>query len=83
VVTGLQIRAARGFLAWDRRYLAKKAVVTIYTLERIETGAEISGSAMVKGLAAIQAALEAEGIEFTDDKGVPGVRLHAKKRKGK
>ena len=52
-------------------------------MERIETGAEISGTAMVKGLAAIKAALEAEGIEFTDDKGVPGVRLHPKKRKGK
>jgi hypothetical protein len=38
---------------------------------------------MVKGLAAIQAALEAEGIEFTDDNGVPGVRLHPKKRKWK
>jgi transcriptional regulator with XRE-family HTH domain len=83
VVTGLQIRAARGFLAWDRRDLAKKAVVTIYTLERIETGAEISGITMVKGIAAVKAALEAEGIEFTDDKGVPGVRLHPKKRKGK
>jgi hypothetical protein len=78
MINGPQIRAARGFLAWDRRDLAKKAVVTIYTLEGIETGAEISGSAMVKGLAAIQAALEAEGIEFTDDKGVPGVRLHPK-----
>ena len=50
--------------------------------ERIETGAEISGTAMVKGLAAIKAALEAEGIEFMDDAGVPGVRLHPKKRKG-
>jgi transcriptional regulator with XRE-family HTH domain len=83
MINGLQIRAARGFLAWDRRDLAKKAVVTIYTLERIETGAEISGSAMLEGLAAVQAALEAEGIEFADDKGVPGVRLHPKKRKGK
>jgi hypothetical protein len=83
VINGLQIRAARGFLAWDRRDLAKKAVVTIYVIERIETGAEISGTAMVKGLAAVQAALEAEGIEFTDDKGVLGVRLHTKKRKGK
>lgn len=52
-------------------------------IERIETGAKISGTAMVKGLAAIQAALEAEGIEFADDKGVLGVRLHPKKRKGK
>lgn len=51
MINGLQIRAARGFLAWDRRDLAKKAVVTTHTLERIETGAEISGSAMVKGLA--------------------------------
>jgi len=83
MINGLQIRAARGFLAWDRRDLAKKAVVTTHTLERIETDAEISGSAMVKGLAAIQAALEAEGIEFSHDKGVPGVRLHPKKRKGK
>jgi hypothetical protein len=38
---------------------------------------------MVKGMAAEKAALEAEGIEFMDDKGVPGVRLHPKKRKGK
>ncbi|MGB8548216.1 MAG: transcriptional regulator [Xanthobacteraceae bacterium] len=83
MIIGPQIRAARGFLAWDRRDLAKKAVVTIYTVERIETGAEISGTAMVKGLAAIKAALEAEGIEFMDDAGVPGVRLHPKKRKGK
>src|ERR1700730_966249 len=32
-INGLQFRAARGFLAWDRRDLAEKAVVTIYTLE--------------------------------------------------
>ena len=38
---------------------------------------------MVKGLAAIKAALEAEGIEFIDDGGVPGVRLHPKGRKAK
>jgi hypothetical protein len=31
--------------------------------------------------AAIKAALEAEGIEFTDDKGVLGVLLHPKKRR--
>jgi hypothetical protein len=62
VITGPQIRAARGFLAWDRRDLAKKAIVTIYTVERLETGADISGTAIAKGLAAIKAALEAEGI---------------------
>ena len=52
-ITGMQIRAARGFLAWDRRDLAKNSVVTLYTIERLETGAEISGAAMTKGLAAV------------------------------
>jgi transcriptional regulator with XRE-family HTH domain len=80
VITGRQLRAARGFLAWDRRDLAQKAVVTIYTLERIETGTEISGAAMTKALSAIRAALEAEGVEFTDVAGVLGVRLHTKKK---
>ena len=72
-ITGKQIRAARGFLAWDRRDLAKKSVVTLYAIERIETGAEMSGAAMTKGLAAIKVTLEAEGIEFTSNAGVLGV----------
>ena len=38
---------------------------------------------MVKGLAAIKTALEAEGVEFIDDADAPGVKLHLKKRKGK
>jgi transcriptional regulator with XRE-family HTH domain len=83
MISGAQIRAARGFLAWDRRDLAQKAVVTIYTVERIEMGTEMSGTAMVKGVAAIKAALEAEGIEFIDDADVPGGRLHLKKHKRK
>ena len=33
---------------------------------------------MIAALSAIQAALEAEGIEFTEDDGVQGVRLHPK-----
>jgi transcriptional regulator with XRE-family HTH domain len=80
-ITGTQIRAARGFLAWDRRDLAKKSVVTLYTIERLETGAEISGAAMTKGLAAIKTTLEAAGIEFTSNAGVLGVLLHQKKGK--
>jgi hypothetical protein len=67
VITSPQIRAARGFLAWDRRDLAKKAVVTIYTIERIEMGTEMSATAMVKGIAAIKVALDAEGIESKTD----------------
>jgi hypothetical protein len=82
LIPGSQIRAAPGFLAWDRRDLAKKAVVTIYTVECIETGAEISRTEMVKRVVAIKAALQTEGIEFTDAAGVSGVRLHPKKRDG-
>jgi hypothetical protein len=48
-ITGKQIRATRGFLARERHDLAKKSVVTLYTIERIETGPEMSGAAMTKG----------------------------------
>jgi hypothetical protein len=80
-ITGTQIRAARGFLAWDRRDLAKKSVITLYTIERLETGAEMSGTAMTKGLAAVKATLEAAGIEFINNAGVLGVLFHPKKEK--
>jgi hypothetical protein len=73
VISGPQIRAARGFLAWTARELANKAVATV---QKIESG-ELSAS--LAGLVAIQATLAAEGIEFTNDEGVPGVRLHHKK----
>jgi len=79
MIDGRQIRAARGFLAWDRRDLAKKAVVALHTIERLETGAEMSRAGMNKALTAIKATFEAEGIEFTSDPGLLGVHLHMKK----
>ena len=78
MISGLQIRAARAFLVWDRRDLSRKAVVPLGTIEHVEMGAKVSGKTMVAALSAIQAALEAEGIEFTEDGGVLGVRLHPK-----
>ena len=83
MITGRQIRAARGFLALDRRDFAQKSVVTIYTIERIEVDGEIPGAVMTKDLSAIKAALEAEGIEFTDGAGGQGVQPHSKKSKPK
>jgi hypothetical protein len=77
-ITGLQVRAARAFLVWDRRDLARRAVVALATIERIETGGAVSGKGMTAALASVQATLEAQGIEFTEDNGVLGVRLHAK-----
>jgi hypothetical protein len=47
-------------------------------IESIETGVRVSGKAMGAALAAVQSALEAEGIEFTDNDGALGVRLHPK-----
>ena len=64
MINGLQIRAARAFLVWDRRDLSRKAVVPLGTIEQLETGTKISGAAMTSALSAVQAALEAEGIEL-------------------
>src|SRR6516165_12826479 len=41
VVSGAQIRAARGFLCWDQRDLAMMAGVPLFAVERIETGEKI------------------------------------------
>jgi len=76
MITGLQVRAARGFLVWDRRELAKKAVVPLSAIERIEMGERLTDRSG-KAVKAIRTTMEAEGIEFLDD-GAPGVRLHPK-----
>ena len=83
MINGRQIRAARGFLAWDRRDLAKKAVVALQIIERLETGAEMSSAAMNKALTAIKATFEAEGIEFASYPTLLSVKLHMKKTKSR
>ena len=77
MITGLQVRAARGFLCWDRGDLAKKAIVPLSTVERMEMGEQLAGVS-AKAINAIQGTMEAEGIEFLDDGDAPGVRLHEK-----
>ena len=84
MISGLQIRAARGFLCWDRRELAAKAAVSLFNIERIESGDSIGGrSKLASCVADIQVVLEAAGIKFTNDGDVPGVRLHPKKKRGR
>jgi hypothetical protein len=78
-ISGAQVRAARAFLGLTARALAKKAEVPEFTLEWIEGHGQIAGKDL-KALAAIQAQLESAGIEFTEDDGIPGLRLHQKKR---
>jgi transcriptional regulator with XRE-family HTH domain len=71
MMTGAQIRAARGFLDWSVRDLGKKAKVHFNTVHAIERGKSV---AKPETLAAIREALEKAGVEFTNGKR-PGVRL--------
>ena len=67
---GIQLRMARAAVGWGVRELAKKAGVTANTVTRIENGADAKQST----IDALQRALEAAGIEFTNGD-QPGVRL--------
>jgi transcriptional regulator with XRE-family HTH domain len=66
----VQLRMARAALGWGVRELAEKAGVTANTVTRIENGADAKQSTMD----ALQRALEAAGVEFTNGE-QPGVRL--------
>jgi hypothetical protein len=73
MISGAQVRTARCMLGWTRHELARRAVLcdaTLYALEN-SRGAAANPSA----LAAVQATLEAAGIEFLNGS-APGVRLH-------
>lgn len=76
-ISGAQVRAARAFIGWTARALAKKAEVPEFTLEWIEGHGRITGKDL-KALAAIRDQLEAAGIAFTNENGVPGLCLHPK-----
>jgi transcriptional regulator with XRE-family HTH domain len=66
----VQLRMARAAVGWGVRELAEKAGVTANTVTRIENGADAKQSTMD----ALQGALEAAGVEFTNGQ-QPGVRL--------
>jgi transcriptional regulator with XRE-family HTH domain len=66
----IQLRMARAALGWGVRELAEKAGVTANTVTRIENGADAKQST----IDALQRALEAAGIEFTNGD-QPGVRI--------
>jgi hypothetical protein len=69
MITGAQVRVARRLLGWTAHELAHRAVVSIEIVELIEaTPGPVRGS--LGRLAAIQATLEAGGIEFIDTGGV-------------
>ncbi len=73
MITIAQIRAARGLLRWTQAALAHKAAISTVTLNMIENEAVRPREST---LGAIQAALEAGGVEFLYEDGVGvGVRF--------
>ena len=75
MLTGAQIRAARGLVRWSAAELAERAKLGISTIQRME---KVDGvpSASASNLAAVQKALESAGIEFIDENGGgPGLRV--------
>src|ERR1700730_15398442 len=77
MISGAQVRAARAMLGWTTRELARRAVVSIATVNLIE-GAEGLPSTTRANVEAVQATLEAAGIEFLGGD-APGMRLRRKK----
>ena len=73
MITGAQVRMARGYLRWSVEDLAKTAGVGISTIRRMEDADGVP-QALGKNLEAGQRALEAQGVEFTNGE-APGVRL--------
>lgn len=74
VLTGAQLRAARGILNWSVRELSQAASVSSSTIRRLE---EMNGPPPGRedALKPLQAALEAGGVEFLfPPSGRPGVR---------
>ena len=78
MITGPQIRGARGFLRWSISDLAKASGVSVPTIQRLEMDDGVP-SGRSQTLAEIKTALETAGIEFigAPDNG-PGVRFRPK-----
>ncbi|MFG1328919.1 transcriptional regulator [Xanthobacter autotrophicus] len=79
MITGAQIRAARGLIRWSADALAESSKLGVATVRRAES---VDGVPTITeaNLAAIRAALEAAGVLFIEQNGNgPGVRLKDRK----
>jgi len=76
IITLEQIRAARAMLGLKQHELAKRAGLSTGTLNNIERGVQTDSK--LSTMRAIQQALEAAGIEFTEEgTGGVGIRIKA------
>lgn len=79
MITSQQLRAARALLGIDQRELARRAGLSLPTIQRMEaSGGQVRG--VVDTLVKVIAALDASGIELIGDNmvssgGGRGVRL--------
>lgn len=69
-MTPEQCRAARGWLDWSQDDLASAANVSLSTVRDFEKGRHVP---IANNLAAMKAALEAQGIVFVDSGGTCGI----------
>jgi transcriptional regulator with XRE-family HTH domain len=67
IVSGRQIRGARGLLGWSMEQLAEKADVTVMTLRHVENDLT---QPQEKTVAALYSVLDKHGIVFLEDDGV-------------
>jgi transcriptional regulator with XRE-family HTH domain len=72
-ISSEQVRAARALLRWEQRDLAEASKVSLPSIKRLET-AHGTLAAQERTVEAIRAAIDAAGVEFTNDD-QPGVRL--------
>jgi transcriptional regulator with XRE-family HTH domain len=78
MISGSQIRAARGFLRWSIKDLAERSGVSWPTIQRLEQDDGIPNT-KAQTLLDVKKALEIAGIEFTgtpDD--YPGLRFRTR-----
>jgi transcriptional regulator with XRE-family HTH domain len=73
LVTGAQLRAARGLLRMEQEKLAEISGISAATIRKLENS-EGRLEGRLSTIRALQHALEQAGIEFQDDNR-PGVRM--------
>ncbi len=75
MVTSEQVRAARALLRWEQKDLAAASMVSLPSVQRLETKPGPL-AAQPRTVAAIRTALEQAGVEFiAENGGGAGVRL--------
>jgi transcriptional regulator with XRE-family HTH domain len=79
MLTGAQMRMARGYLRWSVKDLADASGVSGTTIKRMEESEGVPKS-IADNLLAIQLAFESAGLEFISENG-GGVGVRVRERK--